>query len=217
MTPLQDLISRTASLATPHSNERRLSLLRNPPGSCWSRRSSVTVDRNPLPTRMRRPSERRGRSGRFSSRIFIALVQAPFYDWLGAPLVIVMIAIALAAREARSPGSRIDEPIRRHIERSERLPDLAKAREAPTEFWLPRGDWSLRRALIDVRRTGPSSAPCRVADGGVAHSRQASPRRGVHPPDRRCAGIWVAPMSSRRRGQAIGRPGHRRHRFEHHP
>ncbi len=33
--------------------------------------------------------------------VLVALVQAPFYDWLGAPLVIVMIAIALAARDAR--------------------------------------------------------------------------------------------------------------------
>ena len=33
--------------------------------------------------------------------VLIALVEAPFYDWLGAPLATVMIAIALAAREAR--------------------------------------------------------------------------------------------------------------------
>jgi hypothetical protein len=32
--------------------------------------------------------------------VLIGLVQAPFYDWLGAPLVIVMIAIAIAARDA---------------------------------------------------------------------------------------------------------------------
>ena len=35
--------------------------------------------------------------------VFIALIQAPFYDWLGAPLVIIMIAIALAAREDNEP------------------------------------------------------------------------------------------------------------------
>jgi hypothetical protein len=36
--------------------------------------------------------------------VLVALVQAPFYDWLGAPLVVVMIAIALAARDARGEG-----------------------------------------------------------------------------------------------------------------
>ena len=37
--------------------------------------------------------------------ILIALIQAPFYDWLGAPLVVIMIAIALATRE-QLPSSR---------------------------------------------------------------------------------------------------------------
>jgi polysaccharide biosynthesis protein PslJ len=31
--------------------------------------------------------------------ILIALIQAPFYDWLGAPLVVIMVAIALANRD----------------------------------------------------------------------------------------------------------------------
>jgi hypothetical protein len=37
--------------------------------------------------------------------VLIALVQAPFYDWLGAPLVVIMVAIALAARESGANGA----------------------------------------------------------------------------------------------------------------
>jgi O-antigen ligase len=33
--------------------------------------------------------------------VLMAFVQAPFYDWLGAPLIIIMIAIALTARERK--------------------------------------------------------------------------------------------------------------------
>jgi polysaccharide biosynthesis protein PslJ len=46
--------------------------------------------------------------------LLIALVQSPFYDWLGAPVVIIMIAIALGAREperdaaeARAPAATV--------------------------------------------------------------------------------------------------------------
>ena len=33
--------------------------------------------------------------------VFIAFVQLPFYGWLPAPLAVIMVGIALAAREQR--------------------------------------------------------------------------------------------------------------------
>src|SRR3712207_2619628 len=50
--------------------------------------------------------------------VLIGLVEAPFYDWLGAPLATVMIAIALAAREARlstSPDGVASAPAAREL------------------------------------------------------------------------------------------------------
>ena len=33
--------------------------------------------------------------------VFIAFIQMPFYGWMPAPLVVIMVGIALAAREQR--------------------------------------------------------------------------------------------------------------------
>jgi hypothetical protein len=41
--------------------------------------------------------------------ILIALVQTPFYDSLGIPLAVIMIAIALAGREARAASPSLDD------------------------------------------------------------------------------------------------------------
>jgi hypothetical protein len=46
--------------------------------------------------------------------VLIALVQAPFYDWLGAPLVLVMIGIALASREMSAPPREVSAGAERH-------------------------------------------------------------------------------------------------------